>query len=319
MSTTRRLYIKGRRDLPVIVFIHGLGTNHKVWTDAEDVKILLGRYPLTTVLTRPPRVDRHDGLINFGVRPKNPRTVFHDLKDKGFTLLLYSQRRSAAGYRVILKELKELLDEQGLIDSKPVIFVCHSRGGLIARKLLETERINCVGLITIGTPHHGSQMARLAGYLTKLLPIVEPFLKNRLRKESSEIIDRITTILKGKATSELLPGSKFIKSLDNSILKSIKTLSIGGTDPTLLAIYRFNKKMNAYTPVLKLPNILSTLLPEKAVPEEIVEGKGDSLVTAESSIAPYALDHRNYKLNHAKLLFSHAVRRRIVRFIEEIV
>jgi len=49
------------------------------------------------------------------------------------------------------------------------ILVGHSRGGLIARKYLEkayNERIKM--LITIGTPHHGSNIARWFKFFQKL-------------------------------------------------------------------------------------------------------------------------------------------------------
>ncbi len=312
-------YIEGKKDLPLLVFIHGLGTNHKIWTNPEEVKILVGKYPLTSILTRPPLIKRKPPPISFGQIPRRLKTTYHDLKDEGFPLLLYSQRRSAAGYRVLVRELIEILNTVSSAKKRPILFVCHSRGGLIARKALETERLNCIGLITIATPHRGSNMARLAESLSLILPVIEPFAKKGNHKGSESIIERVRTILKGRAVKELLPESAFIKGLDNSLLKKIKTLSIGGTDPTLLCIYRYNRKTGGYKPVIKIPNILNSLVPGDYLPDEIKPGKGDSLVTADSAIAPYAIEHRNFRLNHAKLLFHSALRKTVKDFIGEIL
>ncbi len=312
------LYIEGKKDLPLLIFIHGLGTNQKIWTDPEDVKILIGKYPLSSILNAPPSIIEKPPIISFGQRPKSLKTTFHDLKDEGFPMLLYTQRRSAAGASVLVSELTEILNSVKGIKKRPIIFICHSRGGLIARKTLESLKLNCIGLVTIATPHRGSRMASIAENLSLLLPVLEPFARKVNHENSKRIIERVKTILKGRAIKELLPESGFIKGLDNSILKRIKTISIGGNDPTLIRIYRYNRQSKRYRVILKIPNVLSSILPERIVPDEIKEGKGDSLVTAESSEAPHAVAHYNFRLNHAALVFDSSVKERIKAFIGEI-
>ncbi len=313
------LFIEGQNSLPLLIFIHGLGTNRKIWTEPEDVKILVGRYPLSSILKGAPVISKRPPIISFGQNPSTLKTSYHDLRVEGFPMLLYSQRRSAASTSVLVSELIDILHSVNGKRKRPVVFICHSRGGLVARKTLESIKLDCIGLVTIATPHKGSKMAVLAENLSLLLPVLEPFLKNRSQENSEKIIERVSTILKGRAIKELLPESKFIKGLDNSILKRIKTLSIGGNDPTLVTIYRYNKQTKSYRAVIKIPNILTRILPGSIVPDEIKEGKGDSLVTTFSAEAPFAREHYNFKHNHARLLFHSGVRKRIKDFIEEIV
>ncbi len=313
------LFIEGKNSLPLLIFIHGLGTNRKIWTDPEDVKILVGKYPLSSILTKAPVLTEKPPIISFGQKPSKLKTTYHDLKDNGFPMLLYSQKRSAAAASVLVSELNGILQSITGKRKRPVMFICHSRGGLIARKILETQNLNCIGLVTIATPHRGSRMARLAENLSLLFPVLEPFMKNRNHENSEKIIERVRTILKGRAIRELLPDSKFIKGLDNSILKRIKTLSIGGNDPTLITVYRYNKQAKRYRAIIKIPNILTSILPDRLVPDEIRQGKGDSLVTTQSAEAPYTDEHYNFRLNHARLLFHSGVRKRIKDFIEEII
>lgn len=55
-----------------------------------------------------------------------------------------------------------------------VALVCHSRGGLVARALLQTpkyaqEGSRVIGLVTIGTPHSGSEFGRIHQYLARTI------------------------------------------------------------------------------------------------------------------------------------------------------
>ena len=58
------------------------------------------------------------------------------------------------------------------------------------------------------------------------------------------------------------------------------------------------------------------MIPENLYPEEIKKGKGDGLVSAESSKIPWSNEHYNFPLNHAEILFDKSIRDKLVEAIE---
>ena len=46
------------------------------------------------------------------------------------------------------------------------------------------------------------------------------------------------------------------------------------------------------------------------------KGRGDGLVSAESSEIPWAQEHHNFELNHAQILFDEGVRGLLAKIIE---
>ncbi len=332
------VYHRGFKDSPLCLFIHGLGMNRGIWTEPEKTKILAGRFPLTVLLSKPPPVvptvpsgggepytDKEFSLlpvikerITTGLVPRRLRTSFHDLKAEGFSVMAYTQKRPASDCMTLLEELRLLLDHYRDLTGNGIILIAHSRGGLVARKALELLDLKCLGLVTLATPHRGSALAKLAGMLSGISRVIYPFFENAERGTAGSILKRITEYLKSEALRELLPDSPFIRSLDDGRLRETRTLSFGGTDPTLLTVYRWREEGGGARMVpLKLftvPEILTTLVPAGRLPEELVPGRGDGLVSKKSSEPPHTSEHHNHSLNHAGILFAPAVRKRVSAF-----
>jgi hypothetical protein len=95
----------------------------------------------------------------------------------------------------------------------------------------------------------------------------------------------------------MLPESDFIGSLSSLPVQGVKTISIGGTDPSLI---RINGK--------SFSEMVSGILPVSMLPEELLEGKGDGFVSAASSVWPGAGEHLNFHAHHARLIFDPGVR-----------
>ncbi|WP_415402443.1 esterase/lipase family protein [Tateyamaria sp. SN3-11] len=63
------------------------------------------------------------------------------------------------------KTVRGILDSDGATSKKPVVFVCHSMGGLIVKQLIATNELseefqaNLTGVAFFGTPHKGSAIA----------------------------------------------------------------------------------------------------------------------------------------------------------------
>ncbi len=310
----------GSKDSPLCLFVHGTGMDLSFWVNPQKTRILAGRVPLPAILSsEPSSVDKgHDyrGSVITGIPQDDLKTSFHDLKDEGFTVMAYSQRRPMADHRTLIYELEWMLNKYRDLLGNGVIFIAHSRGGLIARKVMESLRIRCEALITVGTPHHGSSMARLAELLSRGSRLIYPFFEDAERGTVSGTIKRVMDFLGSEAVRELLPGSSFISGLDDRRLESVRVLSFGGTDPTLFTLYRWKERTASYRKMFSFPDILTKLLPESVLPDELVNGKGDGNVSAWSSVAPYADEHYNLPLNHLRLIFDQRVRKRIVRFVK---
>ena len=60
------------------------------------------------------------------------------------------------------------------------------------------------------------------------------------------------------------------------------------------------------------------VIPAHLYPEELKQGRGDGLVSAESSKLPWTNEHHVFPFNHAEILFDEGVRNRMVRVIERI-
>ena len=184
------------------------------------------------------------------------------------------------------------------------------------------------GIITISSPHKGSSIAKITRYLKPLASVISPFLSIGNRGTLSSSIKHVLDFLKSKAIKELLPESSFLKSLKDEPLNWMHYISIGGTDPTLFSLYRWqweSVREDKYfkwflrpDELFSIPEIFQKVIPDKIYPEEIKKGKGDGLVSAESSRIPWCNEHYDFPLNHAQILFDKNVRNLLVKAVERI-
>jgi hypothetical protein len=65
------------------------------------------------------------------------------------------------------------------------------------------------------------------------------------------------------------------------------------------------------------PGILERIIPENLFPDEMKSGKGDGLVSAESSKIPWADEHFYFDCNHAEILFHSEARQILINAVEQ--
>ena len=282
---------KGDKGKPLIVFIHGLGMNAGFWADPARARVLGGRYPLSALLGKDIEM----------------RTPYQDLEGLGFGVLTWTQSRPAGPIAVAVRELRQILKEHPECAREGVLFICHSRGGLVARKYLEAGADTTRAVITISTPHGGTSLAKWAVFMSPLATAATRFLKNFDTRETDTAFRKILRFLESSGLKELLPTSDFYKGLRDEKAKGVKYVSIGGTDPNLLKAL-----------ALPLPQLLASVVPEKMFPEEMRDGRGDGLVSAASSVLSYAAEHRNFPSNHASIIFDKGVREYILATVKSI-
>jgi pimeloyl-ACP methyl ester carboxylesterase len=336
--------VPGDTRKPAVVFIHGLGMNKKIWECPDEARVLGGRYPLRLFLYKGPGgVAAHPGnmhdflaegrgnkgvlrsihlkgsdLLSFGRPPERLVSLFHDLSETGYTVITWSQRRPSAEMDVAVSELGEVISMYREYCPAGIILMGHSRGGLIARKYSSLRRERIRGLFTIATPHRGSKMAQWALYLSPLAAILGSLLPESEKGSITHAFKKITELLSSRAVKELLPDSPFFRSLNDGPDDGIVRYSFGGKDPTLFTIYRkihgitrHEEKSSTilkWRKVVSFPEILEKLIPAGIFPEEMRKGKGDGLVSSDSSRLPWAIGHDEFYANHVKILFNEKAR-----------
>ncbi|MEW6417146.1 MAG: hypothetical protein AB1480_03385 [Nitrospirota bacterium] len=331
------VFHKGSNDRPAVIFIHGLGMDKDIWINPSKSLILGGRLPLKILLSQRPTVKdfglskkapKNTPTFSTGEQPDTMGTLFHDLSQKGYTVVTWSQERPAGPIEVAVSELEEVVKIVHELTKGGIIIIGQSRGGLIGRRYLIRKDKSIRGLITISSPHRGSSMAKLTNYLSSLASLISPLFSGAEKGTLSSTIRHILNFLKSKALRELLPDSPFLKSLKDEPLDWVYYVSVGGTKPTLLTFYRLRwdpvregelrRWFLRADELFSIPDILEKVIPKNHYPEEMKKGKGDGLVSAESSRIPWGHEHYNFELNHAEILFDKGVRDVLLKAIDNI-
>jgi pimeloyl-ACP methyl ester carboxylesterase len=288
---------QGSREKPAVVFIHGLGMDRNIWVNPSESRILGGMFPLKILLDR--RKTPEDGA--------KVRTLFDDLLHKDYSVIAWSQKRPAGPINSAVLELSDLLVPVHKMTQAGIILVGHSRGGLIARNYLLRQDKSVKGIITISSPHRGSSVAKLAHYLSPILTLLHPLIPAGSDGKKASAIRRIFAFLRSAALKEILPDSHYFQSMSDGPVQGVYYASVGGTNPTLFSLSH-----------LSFPDIFEKVIPENLYPEEMKMGRGDGLVSAESSKIPWSHEHYNFAFNHAEILFDHGVRDVLGRIIENL-
>jgi pimeloyl-ACP methyl ester carboxylesterase len=311
---------RGERDRPVIIFIHGLGMSKDIWVDPLNTKVFARNIPLKVFAAKRPRASTllKGRRITLGNLPRDIKNVWAVLRDEGFNLICWSQRRPVGPISVAVDELSWIMKKaERLFPKGQFVLIGHSRGGLVARKFMEKRQRRVKALITISTPHKGSSLAKLGRYLLPFSSVLKGILPRHAHGIVAETIKNIITLLEGNAWRELLPEADFFKDLKDSRQSGVQYLSLGGTQPRLFTVYVWRKSgEKAYPkPLLSFPDSLVKILPSSLAANELVPGKGDGLVTAESSLLPWASMHHNLPVNHVSILWN----KRAINYIVELL
>lgn len=338
-----------RADRQVVLLLHGLSGNKEDWS-------FPAHYDVHWDHRRDPP-DRHSnnnltpplpGLQPFdpeGLQPFDPLDLLSAflspmrtdircwsgvLKALGHTVINYDQDGSDEVVEVPLAQLETriapFIREEVLTDQlagKRVVLLCHSRGGILARRYLRrnADASEWIGrVITLCSPHQGT---------------FAPRAKQRLADEAAllgvgggaaglavDLVVRIIGLLgSSDAQNQLLPDDPLFDPLrprlaDPADVPDIEFTTFGGTSVRYSRIYSWH-----YTPASFLPippdllfdwtqfpveeRLVSPLLdaiPESVVEDEQDEGEGDGLVANHRSFLPGA-PHRSVAVNHAEALW----------------
>lgn len=115
----------GSPEKPAIVFIHGLGMDKNIWVAPSKSRILGGIFPLKVLVGR-----------YVSGKPRVLHTLFHDLKNRHYPVITWSQKRTAGPILSVIPELTAIIRIARGMTAEGIILVGHSRGGLIGRQYL---------------------------------------------------------------------------------------------------------------------------------------------------------------------------------------
>lgn len=267
------------------------GTTPKPLADADISQNQLGRIVLVV-----------HGLDEPG---KVWRSLAPALQEKGYTVCEFryaNDQALSASTREFATALARLRD----MGVTRVDLVCHSMGGLIARELLTNPRFyagrayrqerypDVDHFIMVGTPNHGSQLARF--------------------RFAGEVREQVTRMLSdgdylfngffdgaGQAKIDLLPDSEFLATLNARPHPTGVRMTIiaGRASPVSREkIQRAGERLGAMMPERtndKIRDVSLTL-------EQIVGGVGDGAVPIESTRLDGVGDHVVVKGNHLTII-----------------
>ena len=312
---------KGNPEKAVVIFIHGLAMDKHFWLDPLETKAFAKNIPLKYFAARKPRLSHSINKISIGNVPVKINGIWDAVIGEGFSAVCWSQTRPVGPISVAVKELHDVvLKVRKKFPSKPIAFVCHSRGGLVARKFMELRPKGIKALITIASPHRGSSLSKIGNYIDPLTKPLKAIVPKDSHGNLSRIVKSLRELVDGKALKELMPDSAFIHNLQDTPSKDIYYLSFGGRKTALLNIYKWEKVediMQAKS-ILTIPDSLTKLIPYAARPPELIPGKGDFMVTADSSVLPWSTEHYNLQANHFTISWNRKVREKTLEVLRQI-
>jgi len=338
---------KGTERKPVLILIHGFGATEKSWTNPYEEFLGRGKISFDYVLT------------NYGKRPslpyfpvwqfKNyclstplrrlssrPSSLWEFLRDRGYSLVTWTQREPYGPMALAVEELDGIVAELDVVFGKGerLMLIGHSRGGLVARKWIQdhpnkSRRID--GLILLASPHGGSRLADMGDFFTKGVRKVGRFMPREFSLDGGRVSFRLSAfyeeigkLFTGVAVEELRPNSPFILGLKENESRErrspIPYLNLVGTSTVFTKLYRISPgDRTELREVISLIDSLPKMIPATMLPEEVLNGKGDGLVSKRRArvawIEPEC--HKEFPINHLRMLIDPDVRREIIRFLED--
>ena len=203
-SEVKSLYQQGQPS-NVVLFLHGMNTDAATWNDAATQYysticpgIKNGKASLTAKANAQ---GSYCYRVNFGAndKPSGLEDAWNYAKILGKTSGDFSTfNELGAEVNAAINAIKRQLP------NPRILLVAHSRGGLAARAFLQhpafvNNKASVAGLITTGTPHGGSRLGRIYGYIANDLLSFDGINYSRKKGETADNDWKVVDFLNGKA------------------------------------------------------------------------------------------------------------------------
>jgi pimeloyl-ACP methyl ester carboxylesterase len=302
----------GKPEKGVVILIHGFGMNEDFWINPEKCLVLGGLAPLTIFLAD--TFENTDKTISFGSVNPHIRGLWQCLEAADFSLIAWSQSQPLGPIQIAIDELQIVLDiARSKWPGKPIYIIGHSRGGLVARRLLQQNSTSDIeGLVTICSPHSGTSMAKFAQYLKPAGALLQKVMPRNAKATLTKALGRLALFLQSPAIAELTPEAEFIASIQQPLPGKLRFLSFGGTSPALFqALVKLPASKHR---IVKFPGLLSEIIPAGHFPGELTPGLGDGLVAAASARLPGS-QHYDFPVNHVRAAYESKIHELILDFL----
>jgi len=297
-----------------------------------------------------------------GADGSDDRSWWHALVRAGFPVFTYSQVPElmvplSKGPVGQFKKFMETLQQDVLADpaykSRPVVILGHSRGGLIGRAYLGDPEVKTdpaqgrgrfptvQGLITLSSPHQGSNMAlmddKIIGFLNKIQKAV-PTLPNDMGNQVISSLKAKVDAYVGAYGDEIEPGSPMFRVMEaqEPIREGVRCISVAGTLPRFFRIYLWTFTPDSLMPKKSASGKMEFRWKAKAVEakgaspfpdglplkvlgmdlDEIMPGRGDGLTADKRCQFPPSFrveEHLSFPLSHAEELWDPKLQAAIIQ------
>jgi len=351
----------GRPEAPIVVLIHGIGGNARHWADP------IGLNPADTWLFD--LSAQPHGASGLGSSPPyqpGSVTAWCDLlrtqeiswvtwsQSQPGDLIQYAVAEAVAVLTSIEQKVFPVLEQDVAANGgtvPPLVLLCHSRGGLVARAAL--KQLGSAGVphlhkvITLCTPHHGSYMPALADTYNNTLsnqmdfsslghnlpgPLgglfahkIDPILADLANRVRAALLHSFGTLAQGPGFDELDPQSVTLQALADGEqpLPGVRYYGFGGTNPTFVHFYLSEMGHTVHLLGTASAFLVEQLARMPGVGERfggLTElDKGDSAVGPTSSTWPdaFGAPHQTFAVNHMQALIDPALQQATLVAIRE--
>lgn len=352
----------GNANAPVVVFIHGIGGDARHWSNPASVDVAetwlfdLNAHPIYQA----------DKVLPSPTYHVNQVTSWSQLLSaNNISWVNFSQTDNQGPLQTAVNDLTTILNAleaqvfepyaqevntDGSGQVPPLVLLCHSRGGLVARATLkQLGKGNLPHLrkvITLHTPHFGSYMPQLSDDYDKFLATkldfsglshslpapLGGFFSNVFNQYVAQIDSWVSKALKssfgtmpeGTGFDELIPNSPMLMALaqNEQPFPGVEYHGFGGSNPIFLNLYLC--LLNQTLPILGVVN--AALLQSLSKVPEIASrygglaelDKGDSAVSITSSRWPssFSASQQLFPVNHMQALLDPTLQKSVLPLLQ---
>jgi hypothetical protein len=336
---------------PIIVLLHGCGADTRDWTNMEwrnlhfdtsaplppDTVVGTFIYPAVGYFSWPPSTDPLlPSITNFN----------RFLNDHHFQTVTYNQIDNDGPLSRPVLELAAIMrvlhSFPGLAE-RQFVLLCHSRGGLLARKFLKDNKDHpeAVGRITkvimLHSPNHGSlwgnQVTALGRPIVTMAEALDAAVNEILPGTGPVVTGMLAPLIESTTTPafiEMCVGGPFITDLENgeTPLPGVEYHTFGGTSVLFSRLIDRVYTASSAAPVwgrfthvvtsVQNPRIspVFTAFPPVNGSAETTAGLGDFLVSDASSRLSFENSHRTNPVNHASVMWDPDVHQQVLDLLE---